>query len=73
MLNPTTMYILAKARQRDLLKEAEASRLAILANAARSDQPGLFERIKDGAGTLLIDAGERLKERRPSPAGSALG
>jgi hypothetical protein len=69
MLNPIMMHEVAKARQHDVLKGAEARRLARLAKADQVDRPSLPERLTDGLGTLLIGAGERLKERQASAGG----
>jgi hypothetical protein len=72
MRNPIITHEYAKARQSDLLKEAEARRVARQAKAARPAQPSLVERIVDGVGTLLIDAGRRLTDRNISPQSEAL-
>lgn len=72
MMHPITLQELARARQRDLLNEAEARRMARQAKATRPAQPGLAERIVHGVGTRLIDTGERRKERHISPQNGAL-
>jgi hypothetical protein len=64
MLNLITVQELAKLHQRELLKEAEARRMACQAKATQPDQPGPVERIVDGVGTLLIGIGGRLTERQ---------
>lgn len=69
MLNPITTYELGKARQRDLLKEAEQWRLAKQTLAGR---PSLSARLLEGLGGLLIRASARLKERHTSPQSEAL-
>jgi hypothetical protein len=66
MMHPVTMQELHRARQRDLLKEAEALRMIRQAKAAQPARPCLVKRIVDSVGTLLIDAGRRLTERYTS-------
>jgi hypothetical protein len=58
MLNPITTYELGKARQRDLLKEAEQRRLV---RQALAGQPSLSARLLERLGGLLIKAGARLE------------
>jgi hypothetical protein len=69
MLNQTTTCELGKARQRDLLKEAEQWRLV---RQARAGQPSLSARLLERLGGLLIRASARLKERHISPRSGVL-
>jgi len=66
MINDHHAMRLSRARQRELLKEAEAFRLAKQALEARSTRPGLVERMREAVGTWLIVAGQRLTQR-PAP------
>jgi hypothetical protein len=61
-MHPNTMQEVARARQRDLLKEAEQWRLA---RQAQADQPSLSARLLERLGSLLIKAGERLRSSVP--------
>ena len=61
MMHPTIMHELAKARQRDLLEEAERHRLV---SQLRAGQPSLIDRLLDKTGDLLTRTGGRLQERR---------
>ena len=70
MMHPITMQAYAKARQRDLLKEAEQRRLV---RQARAGQPGLTDRFVKGLGDLLIEAGERLQEQHAPQSSGTLG
>ena len=57
MMNPTTMHYVAKARQADLLNEAEQRRLVKQARAAQAKTtPNLLEGLV-----------ERLKGQRQAP------
>ena len=67
MIHPVTMQALAEARQSDLLREAEARRIASRAKAAQPTQPGPVERIAAGVGILLMGVGQRLTEQRALP------
>ena len=65
MIHPVTMEALAKARQSDLLREAEAWRIAgrvKAAQPAQPAQPGPVERIAARVGILLMIVGQRLTE-----------
>jgi hypothetical protein len=64
MLNPITVQKLAQLHQRELLKEAEARRMAYQTKATQPDEPGPVERIVDRVGTLLVGIGGRLTERQ---------
>jgi hypothetical protein len=64
MLTPITVQELAKMHQRELLKEAEARRMACQAKAAQPAQPGPVERIAAEVGVLLMGVGQRLTEHR---------
>ncbi len=61
MMNPIIMLELAKARQSDLMKEAEHRRLISL---LRAGQPSIIDRLLEKTGDLLTGAGERLQKRR---------
>lgn len=63
MMHPIVAQAYARERQRDLLREAERRRLV---RQARIGQPGLTDRFFKGMGELLIEAGERLKDRHIS-------
>ena len=63
MINDYYVLRMSRARQRDLLREAEAFRIAKQAMEAQPVRPGLVERILDAVGTRLIVAGQRLTER----------
>ena len=67
MIHPVTMQALAEARQSDLLREAEARRIACQAKAAQPARPGPVERIAAGVGILLMGVGQRLTEQRALP------
>ena len=58
MMHPITMLEVGKGRQRDLLQEAEASRMAHQAKAAQPAHPGPVQRIAKGMRTLLIEVGD---------------
>ena len=62
-MHPHTLHELAKARQSDLLREAQHRRLVAL---ARAGQPSLMARLLERLGGLLIKVGERLR-KRPTP------
>ena len=72
-LDGITMYELAKEHHTQLLKEAEQWRLVEQLQAERPDLSSLTERVVDGLSTLLIDAGQWLKERQAPSDGKALG
>jgi hypothetical protein len=59
MMNPTVMNQVAKERQKDFLRQAEAHRMAAEANGT---QHRLTERLVEELGTLLVAVSERLKE-----------
>jgi len=60
-MHPIVMQELVKARQSDLSREADQSRLA---RKARAGQSGLIDIFLWGFGNLLIGTGVRLKKRR---------
>ena len=68
MLSPVIMHEIAKARHSDLLKQAEAHRLARQAKNASSEasQPAAEE-----LSARIVETGERLTERRATPNGAA--
>lgn len=68
MMHPVMAHEYAKARQQDILKQADNRRLARQARGAKAPRPNLMEEM----GNLLIDAGQRLKARRVSPNGEAI-
>ena len=59
MTHPVTLEALAKARQQDLWREAEAYRMACQARIARPASPGLVKHIVDGVRNLLSGFGKR--------------
>jgi hypothetical protein len=64
------MQELARAHQRDLLKEAEQWRLV---RQVRADQPSLSAHLLERLGGLMIKAGERLQERHTPQITGTLG
>ncbi len=62
MIHPVTMQALAETHVSDLLREAEAWRIAGRVKAAQPAQPGPVERIAAGVGILLMSVGQRLTE-----------
>ena len=62
MINDHLALRLSRIRQRELLREAEAFRLARQALEAQPTCPSLVERIRDAVGTWLIIAGQRLTQ-----------
>ncbi len=72
MTHPIILQELARARQRDLLNEAEARRLAHQVKAAGATRPGLIECIVHRLNPRQMKARERIKGRRISPQGGAL-
>ncbi len=67
MINDHLTMRLSRIRQRELLREAEAFRLARQALEARPPRPSLVERIRDAVGTWLIVAGQKLTQRPVPP------
>jgi hypothetical protein len=65
-MNPVTVELLNSVEKYRRSKQVEACQLLNQAQAGRSSRPSLYERVMYGLGTLLIDAGQRLKERRAS-------
>ena len=61
MINPIIMQELAKARQRDLLEEAERRRLI---SRLRAGQPSMIDRLLEKLGDLLTRTGGQLQVRR---------
>jgi hypothetical protein len=66
MYHPVTLQAMATARRQDLMREADARRLA---RQARQGQP----RILEGLGGLLAETRERLKEDRAPQGNNSLG
>jgi hypothetical protein len=63
IMNPIIMHEVAKARQSDLLREAEQRRLV---KQARAGKPSLIARFLERLGGLLIKIGGQL-QKRPAP------
>jgi hypothetical protein len=64
------MQELARAHQRDLLKEAEQWRLV---RQARAGQPSLSAYLLERLGSLMIKSGERLQGQHTSQTTGTLG
>ena len=73
MYHPVTAHEYAKARQQDMLREAEHRRMVRQARKAQAARPNVAGRVADEMGSLLIDAGQRLKARRVAQNGKAIG
>ncbi len=63
MINDNLTLRLSRMRQRELIREAEALRLARQALEAQAAHPGLAERIRNAVGTQLVAVGQRLIQR----------
>ena len=63
-MHPIIMQELAKARQSELLEEAERRRLV---SRLRAGQPSMIDRLLERTGDLLTRVGGRLQERRALP------
>ena len=72
-MNPVTVELLNSVEKCRRLKQVEVCQLLNQAQAGRSSQPSLLERVMHGLGTLLIDAGQQLKERCASSGRQVLG
>jgi hypothetical protein len=72
-MNPVTVELLNSVEKYRRSKQVEVCRLLNQAQAGRSSRPSLLERVMHGLGTLLIDAGQRLKERCASSGRQVLG
>jgi len=70
MYHPVTLQAMATARRQDLMREADARRLA---RQARQGQPRMATRILEGLGGLLVETGERLQKRSDPQSNGALG
>jgi hypothetical protein len=73
MYHPVMAHEYAKSRQQDVLRQAEQRRMVRQARKAQAARPNFSDRIADEMGSLLIDAGQRLKARHISPNGKAIG
>ena len=62
-MNPVTVELLNSVEKYRRSKQAEVCQLLNQAQAGRSSRPNLLDRVMYGLGTLLIEAGQRLKER----------
>ena len=62
-MNPVTVELLNSVEKYRRSKQVKVCQLRNQAQAGRSSRPSLLERVMYGLGTLLIDAGQRLKER----------
>jgi hypothetical protein len=72
-MNPVTVELLNSVEKYRRSKQAEVCQLLNQAQAGRSSRPNLLDRVMYGLGTLLIDAGQRLKERCASSGRQVLG
>jgi hypothetical protein len=70
MYHPVMLEAMARARRQDLLREADARRLA---RQAREGQPGLADRLLEELGDLLVETGERLQKRSAPQGNGTLG
>ena len=68
-MNPVTAELLNSVEKYRRLRQVEVCQLLNQVQAGRSSRPSLLEWVMHGLGTLLIDAGQRLKERRASSSG----
>ena len=62
-MNPVTVELLNSVEKYRRSKQVKVCQLLNQAQAGRSSRPNLLERVMYGLGTLLIEAGQRLKER----------
>ncbi len=63
MINDNLTLRLSRMRQRELIREAEAFRLARQVLEAQPTRPGLVERIRNAVGAQLVAVGQRLIQR----------
>ncbi len=63
MINDYLTLRLSRMRQRELIREAEALRLARQVLEAQPARPGLVERIRNAVGAQLVAVGQRLIQR----------
>jgi hypothetical protein len=72
-MNPVTVELLNSVEKYRRSKQVEVCGLLNQAQAERSSRPSLLERVMHGLGILLIEAGQRLKERCASSGRQVLG
>lgn len=69
-MHPYIMYDLAKARQNDILREAQQQRLV---RQAFAGHPSMIARIRERLGGLLIKIGGQLQNRHVPQSTVTLG
>jgi hypothetical protein len=72
-VNPVTVELLNSVEKYRRSKQVKVCQLLNQAQTGRSSRPSLLERVMHGLGTLLIDAGQRLKEQCASSGRQVLG
>lgn len=72
-MNPVMAELLNSVEKYHRSKQVEVCQLLNQAQAGRSSRPRLLARVMHGLVALLMDAGQRLKERRASSGRRMLG
>ncbi len=71
-MHPNEVLRLAQMHQEDVLRGAEASRLAREVKISRPSLAHLVERVVDKVGTWLVNSGERLAQHSVPPQSGTL-